>query len=231
VNAVTAVGGRTRTEQVYACLRADILSGRLRPGGRLPFAELTERYRASMGVIREGLSRLAEQGLVQSEPQHGFRVTPLSVEDLGELTDARCELEALVLRLAIEHGSLAWESQIVATHHALERTNQFSDDDPALINEAWTAAHSRFHLALLDGCPNGRLLALAASLRDSAELYRQWSGTLGHREGRDVGGEHRALMEAAIARRTDVAVGLLVDHMRSTAALLMATVSARAGGH
>jgi DNA-binding GntR family transcriptional regulator len=82
---------------------------------------------------------------------------------------------------------------------------------------------------LLHGCPNGRLRALAASLRDSAELYRQWSGTLGHREGRDVSGEHRALMDATIARRTEEAVALLVEHMRSTAALLIATVSARAG--
>ncbi|MFM7045107.1 MAG: GntR family transcriptional regulator, partial [Ilumatobacteraceae bacterium] len=42
----------TRTEQVYGSMRADILSGRLEPGARLPFAELTERYGASMGALR-----------------------------------------------------------------------------------------------------------------------------------------------------------------------------------
>src|SRR4051812_41344464 len=72
----------TRGEQVYAQLRTDILSGRLLPGARLRFADLTDRYDCSTSVLREGLSRLAEQGLVQSEPQHGFHVTSLSQEDL-----------------------------------------------------------------------------------------------------------------------------------------------------
>src|SRR3954451_12984440 len=64
----------TRSEQVFSQLRTDILSGRLLPGTRLRFADLTERYDCSTSVVREGLSRLAEQGLVQSEPQHGFHV-------------------------------------------------------------------------------------------------------------------------------------------------------------
>ena len=55
-------------------MRSDILSGRLTPGAKLPFAELAARYGGSTSVIREGLTRLVEQGLVQAEPQHGFRV-------------------------------------------------------------------------------------------------------------------------------------------------------------
>ena len=101
---------------------ADILAGRLTPGAKLPFAELVARYGGSTSVIREGLARLVEQGLVQAEPQHGFRVVPLSIGDLDDLTTARCELEGLVLRLSIEAGDLEWESGIVAAHHTLERT-------------------------------------------------------------------------------------------------------------
>src|SRR5512143_1792260 len=80
-------GSLTRSEQVYTRLRADILAGRLLPGSKLRFADLTKRYECSMSVVREGLSRLAEQGLVQSEPQHGFHVSPLSLDDLVDLTD------------------------------------------------------------------------------------------------------------------------------------------------
>ena len=103
----------TRTEQVYSSIRADILSGRLEPGARLPFADLTDRYGASMGALREALQRLAEQGLVVNEPQQGFRVQALSVDDLRDLTAARCEIEGLALRYSIAHGDLAWESGIV----------------------------------------------------------------------------------------------------------------------
>src|SRR3954447_15366630 len=120
----------TRGEQVFSQLRADILSGRVLPGTRLRFADLTERYDCSTSVVREGLTRLAEQGLVEAEPQHGFSVTSLSDDDLDDLTTARCELEGLVLRMSIEHGDIAWESEVVAAHHALDRTPMANAADP-----------------------------------------------------------------------------------------------------
>ncbi|MEP7048404.1 MAG: GntR family transcriptional regulator [Ilumatobacteraceae bacterium] len=212
-----AMGGTaTRGEQVYVLLRADILSGRVLPGTKLRFADLTTRYDCSTSVVREGLSRLTEQGLVQSEPQHGFRVTPVSEDDLEDLTTARCELEGLVLRMSIEHGDIAWESALVAAHHALDRTAMESDGDPVVMSEEWTQAHSRFHGALLAACPNHRLRTMALSLRDAAELYRRWSGPIGHDQHRDVRGEHRALVGAALRGDAAEAVRLLEDHLRRT---------------
>jgi DNA-binding GntR family transcriptional regulator len=69
-------------EQVHRRLRADILAGVLAPGSRLLFADLGDRYHASMGVLREALTRLAGEGLVDSEPQTGHRVMSLSAADL-----------------------------------------------------------------------------------------------------------------------------------------------------
>ncbi len=175
-----------------------------------------ERYECSTGVVREGLSRLAAQGLVRSEPQPGFHVTPLSEDDLHDLTDARCELEGLVLRMSVEHGDIAWESEIVAAHHALDRTPMESRDDPALLSEEWTQAHSRFHAALLAACPNRRLRDMALSLRDSAEMYRRWSHPIGAGRHRDVAAEHRQLVDAALSGNATEAVRLLGEHLRRT---------------
>lgn len=220
----------TRAEAAYQAIRKDILAGRLRPGDKLRFADLCDRYEASMGVLREGLSRLVEQGLVTTEPQHGFRVAPLSAEDLHDLTHARVVLEATVLREAIAHGDLAWEAQLVAAHHTLERTAMIDDADPDLINEEWTAAHAAYHSALLDGCPNARLRAVATSLRDSAELYRRWSRPLGHDEHRDIPGEHARIVEAALARDEEQAVALLVGHIQHTTDVLLSAVAPDGGG-
>ena len=206
----------TRTEQVYKDLRADILAGRIVPGTKLRFAELTERYDCSTSVVREGLTRLVEQGLVQCEPQHGFHVTPLSDDDLEELTTARCELEGLVLRISIEHGDIAWECDVVAAHHALDRTPVESDGDPALTSEEWARVHRRFHEALLAACPNQRLRNMAMSLRDAAELYRRWSRRIGHDEHRDASAEHRALAEAAVRGDATEGARLLEEHIRRT---------------
>jgi DNA-binding GntR family transcriptional regulator len=211
-----SVAAVTRGEVVYSLLRGDILSGRLMPGTKLRFADLTACYGCSISVVREGLTRLAEQGLVQAEPQHGFHVTPLSLDDLEDLTTARCEVEGLVLRISIEHGDIAWESALVAAHHALDRTPMETEGDPAVTTEEWTLAHSRFHQALLAACPNQRLLGMALSLRDAAELYRCWSRPLGHDPDRDAPGEHRALAQAALSGDTTEAVRLLDEHLRRT---------------
>lgn len=215
-------GSPTRGEEVYARLRADILAGRLPPGSRLPFAELCSRYDTSVGVVREGLSRLTEQGLVRAEPQYGYRVTPVSAEDLRHLTEARIGIETLVLRSAIESGDVSWESGALAAHHTLHRTPQQEPDDPQRMSEAWAAAHGAFHAALLNGCPNPRLLGIALALRDSAELYRRWSVPVGHDEDRDVTGEHRQILDAALARDAERATTYLAGHLERTASVLLA---------
>lgn len=211
----------TRADDVYVAIRADILSGRLQPGERLPFASLCERYEASTGVLREALPRLVEQGLVISEPQVGFHVVPISVEDLTHLTEARVAIETMVLRQSIEHGDVSWESRLLAAHHVLTRT-PLEGDDGEPVSEEWRIAHAAYHAALLDACPNPRLQGIANSLRDAGELYRCWSRGLGaDQEDRDVAAEHRRIMDAALARDVEDAVAELSEHISRTARALM----------
>ncbi len=214
----------TRHELIVADLRADILGGRLLPGERLPFAPLCARFSASVGVVREALMRLVEQGLVQSEPQLGVRVVPVSVEDLSDLTEARLELETLALRRAVEEADVEWEGRVLAAHHALTRSPQADPEDPRGFSEDWARSHAEFHKVLLDGCPNRRLRAVAATLRDSAELYRRWSRSVAHDDDRDIAGEHRALLDAVLARDADGAVTALSKHIAHTTQVLLEIV-------
>lgn len=207
----------TRTQRVFGRLRADILSGRLQPGQRLPFGVLAQRYDASVGVLREGLSRLAEQGLVESEPRHGFRVTQVSADDLLDLTSARIAVETMVLRDAIARGDVRWESSLVAAHHLLEHTPEVAPDDPRRLTEEWAAAHAAFHGTLLKACANRRLRQIAEALRAESELYRRWSRQFGTEDDRDVSTEHRLLCEAVLARDAERATKLLEAHIRRTA--------------
>ncbi|MDI9979452.1 GntR family transcriptional regulator [Rhodococcus sp. IEGM 1307] len=216
---------RTRQQVAYDALRADVLSGRLEPGQKLPFAEMCERYGTSVGVIREALTRLVGEGLVQSVPQIGFTVTPLSRSDLLWLTDARCEIEILTLRRAIRDGDVTWESSVLAIHHQLERCPQMDPDDPARFNERWAQLHASFHETLLAGCENPRLRRTAYDLRAAAELYRRWSVPLGHSSDRDIAKEHRDIVEAVLARDTELAAALLHRHISLTTEFLLSTDS------
>jgi DNA-binding GntR family transcriptional regulator len=221
--AIGVVAKPSKAERVYAELRADILAGRLQPGERLRYTELCERYGTSMGVMRESMLRLAEQGLARGESQQGFQVTPLSKDDLLDLTVARREIEALTLRRAIDDGDVEWEAALLAAHHRLSRAPIIDPDDPKRLSDAWVAAHADFHDSLLNGCANQRLKSIAAALRDSAELYRRWSLPLGHESERDVGSEHTEILEAAVARDTNRAVELLDSHIQRTTSSLLAS--------
>ena len=162
----------TRGGEVFDVLRAELLNGVLKPGDKLRMVELASRFSVSQSVVREALTRLAEQGLVVASPQRGFRVRELSVEDITGLTESREQIESVALRLAIERGDVQWETGIVAAHHLLERTPVVDAD--GRFHEPWTAIHHDFHRALTVGCNNARLHGVVLALRDSAELYRRW---------------------------------------------------------
>lgn len=210
----------TRAEIAYRRLRADIMGGQRAPGSALPFAELSDAYGASMGVLREALSRLAAEGLAVSRAQHGFRVVDVSLEDLNDLTDSRILIETAVLRDSIEHGDLEWETRLVSAHHRLKQTSKHVDDDRHSVTDEWSRAHQSFHVALLGSACNTRLLTMADGLRAAAELYRRWSIPFESVE-RDVPDEHRNLMELCLARRSDDACAALAAHLSFTRDLIV----------
>ena len=61
----------TRADDLRRRMRADILSGALRPGERLQFPEICRRYGTSVGVLREALTWLGAQGLVRTQAHQG----------------------------------------------------------------------------------------------------------------------------------------------------------------
>ncbi|MEU6147477.1 GntR family transcriptional regulator [Streptomyces sp. NPDC047081] len=213
----------TLNEDIYRRIRGDILAGRYRPGGKLSPAELCERFGVSRGVVREALTKLAEQKLVSARGGQGFSVVTLSPEELADLTLVRVDLETRALRLAVERGDLSWESEVVSTHHRLARTPMREASDPERTSEEWALAHAAFHEALISACRVPLLLDFCHTLRAATELYRRWSGPAAASlaDKRDVAGEHLAIMEAAAGRDADLAAELLGEHYRRTQQLLL----------
>lgn len=209
----------SRTDFVFDSLRTDLLDGRFSPGERLKLPALSERFELSMTVIREALTRLAEQGLVVSNPKRGFSAMPLSVDDLLDLTEARIQLETLTFRLSIERGGIEWETGVVGSLHALNRTPQTHDDGS--FNVEWFSCHRAYHQALLEGCGSRRLLEITAKERDRAELYRAWTRSLAHDDDRDVPAEHERIAQLALARDVPGATAALADHIQRTSDVLV----------
>jgi DNA-binding GntR family transcriptional regulator len=211
---------RSLSRAVYAGIRADILAGRYAPGAKLSPRTIATEYNVSLSVVREALTRLTEQDLVVAAPQLGFSVVELDIEDVRDVSRLRILIEGAGLRGAVEHADVEYEARVVASHHRLSRTPYLPAQPGEATTEDWARAHAEYHSALLSACPSPRLRDLAASLRETAELYRRWSGLTEAQETRDVPAEHRGLMEAALDRDADRAVVLLTDHINKTATLL-----------
>jgi len=219
-----STSAKTRTDEVHARLRADILGGRFAPGERLKFTPLCQVYDASVGLIREVLSRLAEQGLVLANPQVGFQVMPISVDDLLDLTRTRMDIEGLALRRGIERGDRAWRARIVATHFTLADTPRRDVATPTRVTPEWEAAHADFHDALLAGSGSPRLYAIATALRSSACLYRRWQEAIDPFDAaRDPAEEHATICQHALDGDQDSAVAALAAHIELTTTLIVAS--------
>jgi DNA-binding GntR family transcriptional regulator len=83
-------------------LRAAILRGEYAPRQRLIETELVERYATSRFILRNALTRLVTEGLVELQPNRGARVREISVEEAIEITEIRRAVEGLVAARAAE---------------------------------------------------------------------------------------------------------------------------------
>ncbi|TCT05996.1 FCD domain-containing protein [Aquabacter spiritensis] len=206
---------KTIGEGAYARLRSDLIAGRIAPGSRMPFRQLSARYKVGIGPLREALVRLASEQLVAFEGQRGFMAAPLSLEDLNDLCRLRVDLSCRALRESIERGGEDWEDEILVALHRLERSplpNSFDDD--ASIDE-WERRHDRFHTSLVAACGSRWLLHFCATLSDQFQRYRRFT-VLRMAQSYSlfdaVRSQHRAMAEAALERRADDAVAMLQTH-------------------
>ena len=211
---------RSQTLDVYLRLRNDIVSCRLPPGQKLKINTLCADYGVSLGAIRESLSRLAAENLVLAQAQRGFRVAPVTADDLQDLMKARTEIESLCLRKSLSLGGVQWESDLVAAAHRLSRTpKNVAPRNPA-ISDDWEAAHHAFHLALVAACDSTWLLKIRAQLYTQAERYRRLSLRISATR-RDIAAEHQKLLKAAIARDAERSIDLMAQHLAVTTRYLL----------
>lgn len=203
----TTVGSST-----YQRIKRDIIFGELNPGAKLKLEALKQRYSASLSTLRETLNRLASDGFVEAPEQRGFFVTPVSREDLIEISELRSLLECHALGQSIEAGDTEWEGNLVAAHHKLHLMEQRMLAGDQSEKELWKRYDWEFHLALIEACNSKNLLSLHSTIYDKYLRYQMLVLTY---RGEEAVSEHRAMFEAALERDAAKARRLLDEHIRN----------------
>ena len=193
------------SQQVATHLRELIVEGRLDAGQRINEVELASELEVSRTPVREALSRLASEGLVTSRPRRGFFVQDPDLEEVEQLYGIRAILDPAALKL----GGLPARDQ-VARLRALNAELREATDDP----DRAVDLDDRWHLELLDHCPNRILLDLIRQF-----MQRTRPLELAYMRSREtleaVGDEHGEILDAVEAGDLDRAVGALRSNMES----------------
>ncbi|SHK10934.1 transcriptional regulator, GntR family [Roseomonas rosea] len=203
------------SQAVQSRLKSDILDGQFTPGSKLGTAMLQERYDSSVGTLREALSHLLSEGLVEMSAGRGYRVAPVSRADLLDVSALYIELEERAVVDSVRHGDAEWETEIVASFHRLSRIEALPREERIRRSSEWLACHRAFHLALVAACRSRWVLRVRAGLYDHMERYRlisQKHRPLSIHKRR----EHELLRDAALGRQAEEVGTLLRRHLAET---------------
>jgi DNA-binding GntR family transcriptional regulator len=156
---------QTVDREVYDQLRQAILRGRLPPGEWLRQEELASTFGVSRMPIRDALRTLCAEGLVELLTHRGFRVAPLTAEELEELYAMRMGLEGLAARLAAARMTPAVLERMAQVLEQLEPLCRSND------LEAYLLAEAEYHHTCYSASGRQRLCHSVADLRERAARY------------------------------------------------------------
>lgn len=198
---------------IYWDLRKRLIAAEFSAGDKLKPEELRARYGCAASTIREVLFRLSCDRLVDFQDQRGFRMPDISRELLDELTALRSLVEREGARLSIANGDLEWEADLTAAHHKLMHVESSIARGAQDYEQVLAASEWQFHRTLISACGSETLKDHYRDVHDRQRLCLVLAARgVAYREGNPE--EHRAILDAALARDAKLCDELLDAHLR-----------------
>jgi len=207
---------------LYERLRASILVGTFEAGQVLRQEELARRYNVSRVPLREALSQLEADGLIEARPRRGYAIAALDPDEIVEIFELRTVIE--------EHaGRIAAQSRIPEDIVEVERIVDAMDAlDPHADNfrVQWTLLNYEFHNRIIASSRRKRLTRIAGTLRSTTECYVRMEIDLTG-DAEEAGREHHDMLEAFRAGDANGLAELSRLHVEGTARRLLKGLRAR----
>ena len=207
---------RLLRESVYEQLRAEVITCKLGPGTELREAELAARFEMSKSPVRDALLRLAREGLVITLPRQGYRVAPISLNDVLDMFHLRAALERACMERIVLRAS---DEEL----RALDRFRQF---DAAQSEGGFIAFNREFHRRIAELGGNARMRDHLHDLIDQLERAVQVS-VANTRAGdpQPLVNEHAAIIDALQARDRRAAQRLAEQHITDAGKRVQKSIS------
>lgn len=187
------IAKQSAEQQAADQLRDSIISGALRPGGRLTEEALAEQLGVARGTLRTGLNRLAIEGLVVQKPYVGWEVASLDAEDIWEIWTLRGSLEGLAASLVAKNQEPEKLRSIEQTYDALAKA--CASSQRKRIDEL----DFQLHRLIIESAGNSRLSRHYQLVEQQVRWVISSTNVTLHHGTDTILEQHRPLIEAILA--------------------------------
>ena len=197
---------RLSPQRAYELLREAIVGGRLQPSERLVEADLIQMLGVSRSAVRTALVRLAQEGLVEHEPNRGAKVRLVDEQEAAEILESRMVLEGLAARYAATNAT---KRQVAELRAILEQMRSRLDaGDPLGASEL----NAQLHARLLEIAGHRTVTRLVATLNSQLVRFQYRTILVPGRAEQSLA-EHRAIVDAVADGDADAAEQAIRDHL------------------
>lgn len=148
------------TDKAYNQIKEWVVRYHLKPGARLHVSDLAHALQMSQTPVREALSMLEKEHLIEREPQKGYRVGTLSMQEIEDLYDLRIVLEVLAVRQAAKRMTASTRGRLSSILSEFERFLKTAQKQRIL------ERGQDFHVVVLEASGNRPLAEIGRAILD-----------------------------------------------------------------
>ena len=200
---------RTISDSLFIELQTAIIRGELSAGSKISEPELARKFGVSRAPLREAISRLEGQKLVERRAHVGARVVSLTLKELVEISYMREALEGMACCLAAKNMT---EEEIFKLKYLLsvhEKNEDLQDGHAYYQKEG----DLDFHYCIVQGSHNNKLIKLLCDeLYHLIRMYR-YQFSVDTPRPKHAFDEHHAIVAAIEHRDAELSEQLMRKHI------------------
>ena len=154
------MAGPSLSQKACHQIRTWIIQYDLKPSAHLRVGDLARALDMSQTPVREALSMLQQEGLIERQGKGGYHVRAMTLEEIGDLYEVRIALESLAARQAAKRLSLEGRGRLTAI---LDEVRELLDTDN---KTRILQLEQDFHVIIFEASGNRALAEMGRTILD-----------------------------------------------------------------
>ena len=198
-----------RSEVVYSELKKQLLAGDFPIGARLREVPLAEEFEVSRTPVREALTRLWSEGIVDRHPEGGFRPVLPDVSVIRDLYEVRIGLEHLALARPFQMGTVHERQRLVELR---DSWSALRDDDAIEPDPDFVLLDESFHVGLAEAAGNPAVVEMLRTVNERIRVVRMQDFLTAERITQTIE-QHLGIIEGLLDRDITAALSRFDAHL------------------